>query len=342
MPSTPTVTGEAVYGATLTAVAPEPGVTYQWLRAGVPVAGAVAATYTPGLDDLGQVLAVQVTDATGSAVSAPTAPVARAIMTAKRQRVLGEARWTQTLKARPGRFSAPDAQVSWTWPDGSTARTYQIRPEDVGRRVVLRVRAEAPGYEPREVAVRSVEVEHRIGVRRTVRYRIETRGRLTTSLATFRKEAQETFDDPRGWRSAGIRFVPVAKGGAFSLVLAEASWLPRFSSGCSATWSCRVGRYVVINQERWKHASPAWNGAGLPLRSYRHMVVNHETGHWLGLGHSACPGPGRLAPVMQQQSKGLQGCRFNPFPTEREVASRTPRGRAMAHLAARAYAPDVE
>ncbi len=181
------------------------------------------------------------------------------------------------------------------------------------------------------MTVKSARVEHRIDVRRTVRYHVETRGRLTTSLKEFRAQAQETYDDPRGWRSAGIRFVPVARGGAFTLVLAAAAYLPRFSSGCSSTWSCRVGRYVVINQERWKHASPAWNGAGLPLRGYRHMVVNHETGHWLGLGHASCPGPGRLAPVMQQQSKGLQGCRFNPFPTEREIAVRTPRGRAMAY-----------
>ena len=91
---------------------------------------------------------------------------------------------------------------------------------------------------------------------------------------------------------------------------------------CSVQWSCRAGRYVVINQMRWKYASPSWNGAGKSLRDYRHLVVNHETGHWLGHGHLGCPGPGRLAPVMMQQSKGLDGCRHNPWPLASELWSR--------------------
>ncbi len=101
-------------------------------------------------------------------------------------------------------------------------------------------------------------------------------------------------------------------------MLATAAQVPSFSSQCSAQWSCRVGRYVVINQTRWQHASPAWNAAGRSLRDYRHMVVNHETGHWLGLGHAGCPGAGKPAPVMMQQSKGRDGCTFNPFPTRSE------------------------
>ena len=53
------------------------------------------------------------------------------------------------------------------------------------------------------------------------------------------------------------------------------------------------------------------------------MVVNHETGHWLGHGHRVLPATARPAPVMQQQSKGLDGCRPNPWPTaaERRVAA---------------------
>jgi hypothetical protein len=138
-------------------------------------------------------------------------------------------------------------------------------------------------------------------------------------MDVFREQVSETFADPRGWRSAGVAFKRVARGGDFSVVLAEASTVPAFSSGCSAQWSCRVGRYVVINQMRWLRATPSWNDADKPRRGYRHMVVNHETGHWLGHGHLGCGGKGELAPVMMQQSKGLDGCKHNPWPLPSEL-----------------------
>jgi len=159
-----------------------------------------------------------------------------------------------------------------------------------------------------------------VPVSRRVTYSVTTRGRVTTSMRVFRRQAQQTLDHPRGWRAAGVQFRRVRRGGDFTLVLAAAGTLPSFSSGCSVQWSCRVGRHVVINQLRWTRASPAWNRAGRSLRDYRHMVVNHETGHWLGRGHASCHGRGR-APVMMQQSKGTGGCRFNPWPLPREAAA---------------------
>ncbi|WP_210648841.1 DUF3152 domain-containing protein [Nocardioides sp. SYSU D00065] len=160
-----------------------------------------------------------------------------------------------------------------------------------------------------------------VPVRRRVTYSVTTRGGISTPLAVFRRQAQETYDDPRGWRTAGVQFRRVPRGGSFTLVLAAANVVESFSSGCSAQWSCRVGRFVIINQERWKHASPAWNAARGSLRDYRHMVVNHETGHWLGRGHASCPAGGGRAPVMMQQSKGTGGCRLNPWPLGWEAAA---------------------
>ena len=159
----------------------------------------------------------------------------------------------------------------------------------------------------------------RVDVRRTVRYSVRTRGRMSADVPQFRRLAQQTYDDPRGWRGAGIRFVPVRRGGSFTLWLSTARRVPSFSAQCSAQWSCRVGRNVIINLTRWRHASAAWHRAGRSLRDYRHLVVNHETGHWLGHHHASCPRAGALAPVMMQQSKGTHGCRLNPWPTPGEL-----------------------
>ncbi len=156
--------------------------------------------------------------------------------------------------------------------------------------------------------------------RRVVTYSVTTRGAVTASMEVFRRQAQETYDDPRGWRAGGVEFRRVRRGGDFTLVLASAGAVPSFSPSCSASWSCRVGRFVIINQYRWRHASFAWNRAGRSIRDYRHLVVNHETGHWLGLGHASCPRRGSKAPVMMQQSKGTGGCRLNPWPLPREAA----------------------
>ena len=88
--------------------------------------------------------------------------------------------------------------------------------------------------------------------------------------------------------------------------------MPGFSSGCSSEWSCRVGRYVIINQERWKHASPAWNAAQrraarLPAHGGQPRDRPLARARPRGL-----PGPGRPAPVMMQQSKGLARLPLQP------------------------------
>lgn len=245
----------------------------------------------------------------------------------RRPEVRGSGRLGSRLVATKPAFDHRPRRVSRQWlRDGrpikrATGKRYVVTHRDVGHRIWVRWTARTDGFQKKQVRSRGVAARHRVAVRRTVTYSVETRGLITASLPRFRKLAQRSYEDARGWRAAGIRFRRVARGGNFTLVLAEPSWLPRFSPVCSVQWSCRVGRYVVINQTRWQQASPAWNAAGGSLRDYRHMVVNHETGHWLGHGHRSCPGPGAVAPVMQQQSKGLSGCRFNPFPTRAELGA---------------------
>lgn len=150
---------------------------------------------------------------------------------------------------------------------------------------------------------------------RTVTYTVVTRGVITADLAEFKADANQTLNDPRGWATLGIRFEEVASGGMFTLALSQASQVPSFSSFCDSSYSCTIGNTVVINQDRWLGATIPWNQAGMSLRDYRHLVVNHETGHWLGHPDTnTCSGAGQPAPVMAQQSISTNGCAFNPWP----------------------------
>lgn len=155
----------------------------------------------------------------------------------------------------------------------------------------------------------------------TVYYSVAAKGVITSDLDEFKAQANQTLNDGRGWARMGVSFQEVASGGSFVLVLSEASQVTSFSSACSVYYSCRVGINIIINQDRWSGASDSWNQAGGSLRDYRHMVINHETGHWLGHGHLDCSGAGQPAPLMQQQSINLQGCSFNPWPLDSELWS---------------------
>jgi len=153
-----------------------------------------------------------------------------------------------------------------------------------------------------------------------VTYTVATKGNVTADFNEFKTQVNETLNSPLGWSRLGVRFVQVESGGQFTVWLSEASQVPTFSpSGCDAVVSCTVGDNVIINETRWLNGSDAWNGAGGSLRNYRHMVVNHETGHWLGHGHEFCAGTGQDAPVMQQQTINMQGCKPNPWPLSSEM-----------------------
>lgn len=157
---------------------------------------------------------------------------------------------------------------------------------------------------------------------KTFSYCVAARGVDASQLAGLRSKLSETYGSSRGWSVDGlIEFKEVSSGCNFTVWLSAASQMPGFGAICDAMWSCRVGPNVVINFDRWQNASPAWNQMGGSLSEYRHMVINHETGHWLGFGHDHCNGPGQPAPVMQQQSIDLQGCTFNAWPTAAEVTA---------------------
>lgn len=155
---------------------------------------------------------------------------------------------------------------------------------------------------------------------RSVDYSVTSRGSVNADMDEFRNIVNATLNDVRGWARLGVAFREVETGGQFTIYLSEASQMTTFSAtGCDSTYSCRVGSAVIINQDRWLDATPSWTNAGGDLASYRQMVINHETGHWLGHGHRYCTAAGELAPVMQQQSMDMQGCLPNAWPQSQEM-----------------------
>lgn len=225
--------------------------------------------------------------------------------------------------AAPDVFLALERRSDGTWQRLGQTRTevdgsysLSVTPEVPGSwslRVVRSVPADGASRAGSTVNLPSLDVF------RLHRYSVSTRGTVRADVKVFREEVAATYADARGWARAYHRFLAVepSSGGAdFTVVLAQSQFLPTYSRVCSSMYSCRVGRYVIINQDRWRRGSPYFPGT---LEQYRRMVVNHETGHWLGRGHAFCPGRGSPAPVMQQQSKGLHGCRVNPWPLPREV-----------------------
>ena len=150
------------------------------------------------------------------------------------------------------------------------------------------------------------------GAPRTYTVEVETAtGVDPTEFATF---VDATLGDPRSWIADGSLSVQrVEAGGSARIVLAtpdttDALCAPLRTSGI---YSCGQGNTAVINLDRWINGIDVWSG---PLEEYRHYVVNHEVGHLLGHGHVECGGAGQLAPVMQQQTKGLDGCLPNGWP----------------------------
>jgi len=156
-----------------------------------------------------------------------------------------------------------------------------------------------------------------------VTWDVSTRGEVHSDLQEFKEITEQIYLDPRGWRRAGIKFEYVESGAQLHVVLASPQEVYNFSpSGCSDQWSCTVKPYVIINDDRWAGATDSYNEVGADLLDYRRMVMNHETGHWLGHGHITVCGDNGYAPIMMQQSIDLRGCSPNSWPLNDELWTR--------------------
>ncbi|MFF5175263.1 DUF3152 domain-containing protein [Micromonospora sp. NPDC000089] len=157
------------------------------------------------------------------------------------------------------------------------------------------------------------------------RYRVAVEQGSGEDVRSFSDQVQTALAGPGSWVDSGrlrLRRVPGNAPAEFTVYLATATTAGRMClaggvdirmAGRPYT-SCRAPGQVIINLDRWRASVPHFVQAGVPLSLYRTYVVNHEVGHQLGHHHEACPGAGRPAPVMQQQTLFLDGCRPNPWP----------------------------
>ncbi|MFG2048815.1 DUF3152 domain-containing protein [Micromonospora sp. NPDC048935] len=157
------------------------------------------------------------------------------------------------------------------------------------------------------------------------RYRVAVESGSNEAVADFAQAVQVALAGPGSWVDSGSLRLQQVPGGAprdFTVYLATARTAGQMCArggvdirvdGRPYT-SCRAPGQVIINLDRWRLSVPHLVSARVPLDVYRTYVVNHEVGHQLGHRHERCPGAGRPAPVMMQQTLFLNGCRVNPWP----------------------------
>lgn len=98
----------------------------------------------------------------------------------------------------------------------------------------------------------------------------------------------------------------------FTLGFKAPAQMPNGFKDLSVTYMLERPRRVYFNTRNWNHVPPA--SGYKTLKDYRIYLINHEVGHAaLGLDHSPCGGPGQVAPIMMQHTKGVAPCVLNPW-----------------------------
>jgi hypothetical protein len=175
----------------------------------------------------------------------------------------------------------------------ATTRLVQV---GTGNLVVVPGSAPAPRPAAPRMTVR-VEVEEGIGV----------------DGPAFAAFVMDTLNDPRGWGHGGtLSFARTSGAADIRVILASPDTSERLCAPAltRGTTSCGGGGRAILTMYRWMSGLPDY---GSDRTGYRQYMINHEVGHVLGHAHAYCD-PGHLAPVMVNQTKGLQGCLPNPWP----------------------------
>jgi Protein of unknown function (DUF3152) len=153
-----------------------------------------------------------------------------------------------------------------------------------------------------------------VGAGDLVRYTVEIEGGLPYDPQQIASIVDATLADSRSWIASGEHaFQRVDTDGEVRVLLSTPSTTDDLCAPLQTRGevSCRNGALVVVNAKRWQLGIEAY---GADVDQYRHYLINHEMGHALGFSHAECPGKGEAAPIMLQQSYGLDACIPNPWP----------------------------
>jgi uncharacterized protein YjbI with pentapeptide repeats len=161
----PVVSGGAAVSSTLT-VNPgvwDPGVTlsYQWLRDGIPIAGAISATYELTSADYSHQVSVSVTGSSTGYISSTQTSSASTVALGNQANtpvpvVSGSVAVGSTLTANPGIWDL-GVTLSYQWLrdglpiSGATSATYKILISDLGSSIALKVTGSAAGFNPKSL-----------------------------------------------------------------------------------------------------------------------------------------------------------------------------------------------
>ncbi|MBW3084507.1 hypothetical protein KEM60_00695 [Austwickia sp. TVS 96-490-7B] len=155
---------------------------------------------------------------------------------------------------------------------------------------------------------------------KTYRYTVEAEEEAGVDEQEFTRIVREVLTDRRGWETQDdVHFVNVSPEHAedgehidFRITLASPQTVDQMCAPMTTEGqvSCRNGDRVALNTRRWTEGVQFYPD---DVAHYRIYMINHEVGHAIGHGHQTCPGAGQQAPVMLQQTLGLQGCQAYPW-----------------------------
>lgn len=125
-----------------------------------------------------------------------------------------------------------------------------------------------------------------------------------------------TLSDERGWAGDGRSFEVVDEGARITVTLATPETVDRLCAPLDTAGfaSCWNGSRAMLNLDRWQTGTDEITDTEL----YRTYLINHQVGHALGYDVRECRAEGEPAPVMAQQTYGLDGCAANPWPLDWE------------------------